>query len=118
LSPSTLYVSLLPGATNVLATLEAHTTFVCERPAEDRKKLRSVQAVMDAFPNVRLVIDAKEQRIQVFRHDRARHSGLTRTVLTNFADGAPERMAWHIAVLSLPALAETASADEGLPTGL
>ena len=55
---------------------------------------------------------------QVFHHDRARHSGLTRTVLTNFADGAPERMAWHIAVLSLPALAETASADEGLPTGL
>ena len=48
----------------VLATLEAHTVFVCERPAEDRKKLRSVQAVMDAFPDVRLVIDAKEQRIQ------------------------------------------------------
>ena len=45
-------------------TLEAHTVFVCERPAEDRKKLRSVQAVMDAFPGVRLVIDAKEQRIQ------------------------------------------------------
>ena len=47
-----------------MATLEAHTVFVCERPAEDRKKLRSVQAVMDAFPDVRLVIDAKEQRIQ------------------------------------------------------
>jgi hypothetical protein len=45
---------------DVLATLEAHTVFVCERPAEDRKKLRSVQAVMDAFPDVRLVVDAKE----------------------------------------------------------
>ena len=48
----------------MLATLEAHTVFVCERPAEDRKKLRSVQVVMDAFPDVRLVINAKEQRIQ------------------------------------------------------
>jgi len=52
------------GVVEVLATLEAHTVFVCERPAEERKKLRSVQAVMDAFPDVRLVIDAKEQRIQ------------------------------------------------------
>ncbi len=52
------------GVVDVLATLEAHTVFVCERPAEERKKLRSVQAVMDAFPNVRLVIDAKEQRVQ------------------------------------------------------
>ena len=52
------------GVVEVLATLQAHTVFVCERPAEDRKKLRSVQAVMDAFPDVRLVIDAKEQRIQ------------------------------------------------------
>ena len=33
----------------VLATLEAHTVFVCECPADDRRKLRSVQAVMDAF---------------------------------------------------------------------
>ena len=52
------------GVVDVLATLEAHTVFVCERPAQERQKLRSVQAVMDAFPNVRLVIDAKEQRIQ------------------------------------------------------
>jgi len=49
---------------DVLATLEAHTVFVCERPAQERQKLRSVQALMDAFPDVRLVIDAKEQRIQ------------------------------------------------------
>ena len=52
------------GVVDVLATLEAHTVFVCERPAEDRKKLRSLQAVMDAFPDVRLVIDAMEQRVQ------------------------------------------------------
>ena len=52
------------GVVDVLATLAAHTVFVCERPAKDRKKLRSVQAVMDAFPDVRLVIDAKEQRVQ------------------------------------------------------
>ncbi len=51
------------GALDVLATLEAHTVFVCERPAKERQKLRSVQAVMDAFPEVRLVIDAKEQRV-------------------------------------------------------
>ena len=30
----------------------------------DRKKLGSVAAVMDAFPQVRLVIDAKEQRVE------------------------------------------------------
>ena len=30
----------------------------------ERTKLRSVQEVMDAFPDVRLVIDAKEQRIE------------------------------------------------------
>jgi hypothetical protein len=52
------------GVVDVLATLEAHTVFVCERPAQERQKLRSVQALMDAFPDVRLVIDAKEQRIQ------------------------------------------------------
>ena len=52
------------GTLDVLATLEAHTVFVCERPAKERQKLRSLQAVMDAFPDVRLVIDAKEQRIQ------------------------------------------------------
>jgi len=52
------------GVLDVLATLEAHTIFTCERPAQERQKLRSVQAVMDAFPDVRLVIDAKEQRVQ------------------------------------------------------
>lgn len=49
---------------DVLATLEMMTTFAFERPGPERAKLRSVQAVMDAFPDVCLVIDAKEQRIQ------------------------------------------------------
>ena len=52
------------GVVDVLAALEAHTVFVCERPAKERQKLRSAQAVMDAFPDVRLVVDAKEQRVR------------------------------------------------------
>jgi hypothetical protein len=47
-----------------LATLEGLADFPFERPAAERKKLRSLSAVMDAFPDVRVVIDAKEQRIQ------------------------------------------------------
>jgi hypothetical protein len=49
---------------DVLATLEVMTSFTFERPSAERKKLRSPQEVMDAFPEVRLIIDAKEQRIQ------------------------------------------------------
>lgn len=52
------------GVMDVRATLEAHTVFVRERPAQERQKLRSVQAVMDVFPDVRLVIDAEEQRVR------------------------------------------------------
>ena len=48
----------------VLATLESMTTFTFERPRAERTKLNSPQAVMTAFPDVRLVIDAKEQRIR------------------------------------------------------
>jgi hypothetical protein len=48
----------------MVTTLETMADFPFERPATDRKKLRTVAAVMDAFPAVRLVIDAKEQRIQ------------------------------------------------------
>jgi hypothetical protein len=48
----------------VLATLQRMTTFTFESPKAQRPKLRSPQAVMDAFPAVRIVIDAKEQRIQ------------------------------------------------------
>jgi len=49
---------------DMLATLETMADFPYERPQGDRKKLRSVAAVMDAFPEVRLVIDSKEQMIQ------------------------------------------------------
>jgi IS5 family transposase len=49
---------------DVLATLQSMTTFAFERPAPERQKLRTPQAVMDAFPDVALVIDAKEQRIR------------------------------------------------------
>jgi hypothetical protein len=49
---------------DVLATLDTMTTFTFERSSADRVKLNSPQAVMTAFPDVRLVIDAKEQRIQ------------------------------------------------------
>jgi hypothetical protein len=49
---------------DVLATLESMTGFVMERPGAERSKLRTPQAVMEAFPDVRLVIDAREQRVQ------------------------------------------------------
>jgi len=48
----------------ILETLLSMTTFEFERPSTERKKLHSVDAVMEAFPDVVLVIDAKEQRIQ------------------------------------------------------
>lgn len=49
---------------DVLATLDTMVSFGYARPEPERRKLRSPQAVMDAYPEVRLVIDAKEQRIQ------------------------------------------------------
>src|SRR5207249_3465807 len=49
---------------DILVTLATLADFPFERPAKERKKLHSPAAVMDAFPDVRLVIDAKEQRIQ------------------------------------------------------
>ena len=48
----------------ILETLLSMTTFNFERPQADRQKLRRVTEVMDAFPDVRLIIDAKEQRIE------------------------------------------------------
>lgn len=51
---------------NVLAALEALDAladFPFDRPGPDRKKLRSAAEVMVAFPQVRVIIDAKEQRI-------------------------------------------------------
>lgn len=49
---------------DVLATLETLADFSFERPAAERQKARSVAAVMEAFPDVRVVVDAKEQRCQ------------------------------------------------------
>jgi transposase len=49
---------------DMLASLETLADFPFERPAKERQKLHSARAVMDAFPDVRLVIDAKEQPIQ------------------------------------------------------
>jgi hypothetical protein len=49
---------------DLLATFATLAHFPFERPPAERKKLHSPAAVMDAFPEVRLVIDGKEQRIQ------------------------------------------------------
>ena len=51
---------------NVLAALEvldALSDFPFDRPGPDRKKVRSAAEVMAAFPQVRVIIDAKEQRV-------------------------------------------------------
>jgi hypothetical protein len=47
----------------VLDVLDSLSDFPFYRPGPDRKKLRSAAEVMAAFPNVRFIIDAKEQRI-------------------------------------------------------
>jgi len=52
------------GVDDVLAVLETLASFAFERPTKERKQLHTVEDVMDLFPGVRLVIDAKEQRIQ------------------------------------------------------
>lgn len=49
------------NAQDVLEVLEAMTDFPFDRPDPDRRKLRTAEAVMEAFPAVRVVIDAKEQ---------------------------------------------------------
>jgi hypothetical protein len=48
----------------IMLVLSSLTEFAFERPSEERKKLGSPQAVMDAFPEVALIIDGKEQRIR------------------------------------------------------
>jgi hypothetical protein len=60
----------------VLATLEGMTSFNFERPTAERQKLRSVAEVMDAFPDVRLIIDAKEQRIERPRNKKDKDGNL------------------------------------------
>lgn len=49
---------------DVLAVLDSLDDFPFDRPAPDRQRLASVAEVMAAFPEVRVVIDAKEQRVQ------------------------------------------------------
>jgi hypothetical protein len=53
----------LRNARDVLEVLETLDDFPFDRPPEGRSKVRSLGAVMDAYPAVRLVIDSKEQRI-------------------------------------------------------
>jgi len=48
---------------DVLAVLDTIDDFPFDRPGRDRKKLRSAAEVMAAFPQVRVVIDSKEQRV-------------------------------------------------------
>jgi DDE superfamily endonuclease len=48
---------------DVLAVLDTLDDFPFDRPGRDRKKLRSAAEVMAAFPEVRVVIDSKEQRV-------------------------------------------------------
>ena len=46
-----------------LAVLDSLDDFPFDRPGRDRPKLRSAAEVMAAFPQVRVIIDAKEQRV-------------------------------------------------------
>jgi hypothetical protein len=48
----------------VFDVLDSLDDFPFDRPGRDRRKLSTVTQVMEAFPQVRLVIDAKEQRVQ------------------------------------------------------
>lgn len=54
----------------VVLTLEGLSQFAFEKPSKDRKALRTIAAVMDAFPDVAIVIDAKEQRIRRPKSDK------------------------------------------------
>jgi hypothetical protein len=47
-----------------LAVLESLADFPFERPAADRAKLGTKEAVSDAFPEVKIIIDGKEQAFQ------------------------------------------------------
>lgn len=46
---------------DVLEVLDTMTDFPFDRPDPDRRKLQTAEAVMDAFPEVRVIVDAKEQ---------------------------------------------------------
>jgi DDE superfamily endonuclease len=56
--------SVADNLNDVLDTLKRMTTFNFERPQAEVPKLRSVQEVMDAFPEVRLMIDVKRQPME------------------------------------------------------
>jgi hypothetical protein len=45
---------------NVLGTLATMRTFCYELPPSEVPKLRSVQEVMEAFPEIRSIMDAKD----------------------------------------------------------
>lgn len=49
------------NAQDVLEVLDTMTDFPFDRPDPDRRKLQTAEAVMEAFPEVRVIIDAKEQ---------------------------------------------------------
>ena len=49
---------------DTLAILESLADFRFERPASERAKLGTKQAVFDAFPEVKVIIDGKEQPFQ------------------------------------------------------
>ena len=48
----------------ILTVLEGLTEFEFDRPTDKSKRISTPQAVMEAFPDVVLVIDGKEQRIR------------------------------------------------------
>jgi hypothetical protein len=49
---------------DVLATLAAVADFPFDRPPEGRPRLGTAAAVMEAFPQVRVVIDSRERRVE------------------------------------------------------
>jgi hypothetical protein len=77
----------------VLAVLDTLDDFPFDRPGSDRRQLRTVDQVMTAFPQVRLVIDGKEQRVQrpqqSYEAQKPYYSGKkkTHTVKTQIAVG-------------------------------
>jgi hypothetical protein len=83
---------------NVRAVLEVLDTlgdFPFDRPSRDRRKLSTVTQVMEAFPHVRLVLDAKEQRVQrphgAFDAPKPYYSGKKKThTLKNQFGGGPD----------------------------
>lgn len=71
---------------DILATLETLACFALEHPDKNRKKLRTIEQVMDAFPEVSLVLDAKEQRIQRPKNQKKS----ARPDATNGSDAPPQ----------------------------